>query len=396
MIGHRLLDESFPGAVRRQVGLLTATRATQNAAYRYAAPFLATIAAGLGVSLTTIGVAIAITELSGLASPFLGRLVDRRPRRGSMLTGASLVALSALAAAASPGIVALAVALFVLAMSKMVYDLALNAWVADHVDYARRGRVVGIVEASWAGGLLLGVPVLGVLTALAGWRAAYAAVAVAVAAMVVRLSRRLDAGPRRATTGPAPHRPLPAGSLARLGAAAGAMFFLMGAAQAAFVTFGSWLEHDHGFTAATLSVVTVVLGAGELLASASTVRLTDRLGKRLAVAAGATVMVPTGLALALGLRDRALIGLTLLVVFVIGFEFAIVSSLSLSSQLIPGRPGTGLGVTYGTGTIGRAVVALAATRLYDASGFGASILLASVLAAACVAVLAASPQLGRV
>lgn len=396
MIGHRLLDDSFPDTVRTRVGLLTATRATQNAAYRYAAPFLATIAAGLGVSLATIGVAIAITELSGLASPFLGRLVDHWPRRTSMLSGASLVALAALGAAASPGIVAFAVALFVLAMSKMVYDLSLNAWVADHVDYARRGRVVGIVEASWAGGLLLGVPVLGALTALISWRAAYVAVAMAVTGMVLRLSRRLEAGGRRGSPRPAPRGPLPTGSLARLGAAALAMFFLMGAAQAAFVTFGSWLQDDHGLTAGALSVVTFVLGAGELLASASTVRFTDRWGKRRAVAGGAALMVPAGLALAAGLRDRVVIGLPLLIVFVIGFEFAIVSSLSLSSQLIPGRPGTGLGFTYGTGTIGRAAVALVATRLYDAHGFGASILLGSLLAAACVAVLAASPHLGRI
>ena len=37
-----------------------------------------------------------------------------------------------------------AAGLFVLALSKIVFDVDLGAWIADHVPYERRGRVVGL------------------------------------------------------------------------------------------------------------------------------------------------------------------------------------------------------------------------------------------------------------
>ncbi len=171
------------------------------------------------------------------------------------------------------------------------------------------------------------------------------------------------------------------------------MFCLMGAVQAAFVTFGSWLEDDHGFNAGALSAVAFALGVGELLASASTVRFTDRLGKRRAVILGAAMMIPAGAALAAVGEGRLTLGLPLLALYVIGFEFAVVSALSLASNLIPGRPGSGIGLMVGAGTLGRAAIAVIATRLYDDHGFAVPIALGTVLAVCCVSILAVSRQL---
>jgi hypothetical protein len=62
MLG-RALDASYPRAVRESVTLLTTARLTANSAYRFAPPFLATIARDTGVSLTTLGVALSVSEL---------------------------------------------------------------------------------------------------------------------------------------------------------------------------------------------------------------------------------------------------------------------------------------------------------------------------------------------
>ncbi len=112
----------------------------------------------------------------------------------------------------------------------------------------------------------------------------------------------------------------------------------MGASQCAFLTFGSWLEDDFGFTAVTIGVVAFGLGAGELLASTSTARFTDRIGKRQSVVRGASVMVPTGVLLATALGTHVATGIALLVMYLIGFEFAVVSSLSMATNLLPGHP----------------------------------------------------------
>ena len=83
----RGLDASFPADVRQHVTALTVARTTANACFRFAPPFLATIAHGNGTDLAGIGVAVAISELSGLLSPFNGEIVERLHRRTAMALG---------------------------------------------------------------------------------------------------------------------------------------------------------------------------------------------------------------------------------------------------------------------------------------------------------------------
>lgn len=384
----RLLDDSYAPEVRSRITVITTARMVENAAYRYAPPFLATIASGLGVSLATMGVALSVTEAGGLLSPVLGRLVDTWPRRVALLGSGGVVTAGIVLVATAGGIVQFTLGLFVLALAKTVFDLTVNAWVADHVAYDRRARVVGIVETSWATGLLVGVAVLGLVTAMAGWRVAYAAGAVAMAGAVAVLAVRLDREPAgHRATAIAAMPTLAAGWFRPLLPVMLAFMCLMGGSQAAFVTFGSWLEDDLGFGALAIAAVVFGLGAGELVASTATMRLTDRFGKRRAVMYGAGLMVPTGLLLASPLHAYVVPGVAVLVVFMLGFEFAVVSALSLASNLVPGRPGTGIGLVFGAATVGRGVVSLAATRLYEAYGITGSMLLGAALAAVTIALL---------
>ena len=158
---------------------------------------------------------------------------------------------------------------------------------------------------------------------------------------------------------------------------------LMLASQAAFVTFGSWLEDDFGFSAAGLAAVAFGLGAGELIASSSTVRFTDAWGKRRSMIYGAALMVPSGLLLALAHGHLAL-GLAWLAIYILGFEFAVVSGLPLASNLIPGRPSTGIGIVFVAGTSGRAAMSVPAARLYETHGLIAPLLLGTAFAGLCV------------
>jgi predicted MFS family arabinose efflux permease len=404
MLG-RALDASYPRVVRESVTLLTVARLTANSAYRFAPPFLATIARDTGVSLTTLGVALSVSELGGVLSPVLGRLVDGWPRRRTMALGLLGVSISTFAVAASPSTVWFSIALLAIALSKTVFDISLGGWIADHVSYERRGRVVGLTEISWAGGLLIGVPIMGLAAGFTSWRGGYLVAGLAVLVLAGLVSKRLEESAR-----PAPPASVAATSSAdvavtsmsprhprrhrridlRLLAVIVSFGCLMGAAQCAFVTFGSWLEDDFGATAGALAAVSFGLGLGELVASTSSVRFTDQWGKRRSVALGAAVMVPTGM-LMFGPGQGSLpIGLALLAAYILGFEFAVVSGLSLASNLVPGRPSTGIGFLFGAGTLGRAATNVAATKLYEWRGVGAAFLLGAALAAACVISLLAA------
>lgn len=387
----RTLDDSFPEVIRRDVTTVTAARLTANAAYRFAPPFLATIARGLDVELSEIGVALAVTELCGLSSPVLGRLVDRIPRRWSMTCGLIGVAAGAAVAGASSGIVMFTVGLFVLALTKIVFDVGLGAWITDHVAFDRRGRVVGVTEMSWALGLLVGVSLMGLITAVASWRWGYFAAAVAVAVMAGVVFVRIDPGPRD----PPDHAAAmtPSTRLPRSGwYAVLALFGLMSASQALFVTFGPWLDDRFDIGTAGLAAVTFGLGALELVASTLSAARTDRWGKERSVVLGATIMVPAGLVLSVS-DERMLLGLVMLGVFIAAFEFSIVSAIPIGGDLIPGAPGRGIGTMIACGTVGRAAMAIPATRLYERHGLTPPALLGA--GAATLAGLAMIARLRR-
>jgi predicted MFS family arabinose efflux permease len=373
---HRLLDDRDVPEVHRNLVPLTFARVTGNACYRYTYPFVALIASGLDVSLGRMGVALAFAELAGLLSPLTGRLADHLGQRQAMAGGLASVALGASLAASAQHVVWLALALVVLSQSKVLFDLGLTTWIAEQVPYERRGRIVGLTETSWAGGLLIGVSTMGLITAATNWRVGYLTGAAAALVMATVVYRRV-------TPLPARHERLEraaTGRIPRWGIAAVlSVTCLMGASQALFVTFGSWLEDTFGLGAVGLAAITVALGLGELFASLTSARNTDHWGKELSTAGGAALMVPTGLVLAVW-HDQMAVGIVLLVIAILGFEFAIVSSLAIGSRLVPGSPARGVGAMIAAGTSGRAIVSVPATALYERSGFGWPAALSALLA----------------
>ena len=377
----RVLDDSYAPEVRRDLTAFAAARMTSNACYRFVGPFIATIARGLHVRLADIGVAIAISELFGLASPLIGRLVDRLGARRAVAVGLGAAIIGTCLAAATQGVAMLAIALVILGQGNTTFYLGIGTWIAMHVPYERRGRVTGLIEVSWAFGLLIGVSAMGLVTAASNWRVGYLSGAAAMIIMAIVVVGRIDSPTDEHRTA-AKTRPL--GKLVSRGwliLLSG--FAITAASHALIVTFGSWLEDEFGLTPAGLSAVTFLLGAGELVATLSVARFTDIWGKRRSVAVGAAVMVPASVGLAL-LHHHLILGVALLAIGVLGFEFSVVSAISLGTGLVPGSPAQGLGLLIGVDTVGRSLMSVPATRLYSSYGIGWPAALAAALAAVAV------------
>lgn len=362
---NRILDESYPTETRQHVVALTVARLNANACFRFAPPFLASISDDFDVSLGRLGIALMITEFTMIVAPCLGSIVDRLARRTSMAGGLLGVTAATALAASSPNLVVFTIAIAVLGASKLVFDVGLTAWINDHVDYERRGRVVGITETSWALGLLLGVTIMGLVASATSWRWGYVAGAAGTAIMTLVVASRLRDDEVRSDTSRRDENKAPMPSHGWW--VVGSMFFLMAASQCMFVTFGSWLEDEFGFDEARIAAVAFGLGAFELFASITSARRTDVWGKERSTALGAALIVPTGLLFWVG-HTNEVSGLVLLALFLLGFEFAIVSLLPLAANAIPESPGRGLGFAIGGGTMGRAVMSFVATATYDAHG----------------------------
>jgi predicted MFS family arabinose efflux permease len=383
----RWLDDSYAPEVRGNLTALAGARMTSNACYRFVGPFIATIARGLDVQLADIGVAIAISELFGLASPMIGHVVDRLGARRAIAVGMGAGIAGACLAAGSQGVAMLTIALVLIGQGNTTFYLGIGAWIAHHVPYERRGRVIGLIEVSWAFGLLIGVSAMGLVTAATNWRVGYLSGAAAMTVMAIVVVGRIEKQTiehRAAAARRVAGRLISRGWLVLVSG-----FALTAASHSLVVTFGSWLEDEFGMTPAGLSVVTFILGAGELTATLCVARFTDVWGKRRSIAVGASLMIPASAGLAL-LHHHLAIGVILLTIAVLGFEFSVVSAISLGGTLVPGSPARGLGLLVGVDTVGRAVMSVPATRLYTSHGIAWPATMTAVLATIAVGTIVIS------
>lgn len=369
--------------LRSDVTVLTLARLVTNGGLRFTPPFLSSVAASLGVSVGAVGAALSVSEAAGLAAPAVGSRIDRSSHRLAMVVGLGLVTVAAVIGATSATILQYAAALTAISLAKIVYDASMGAWVAERVPYARRARVTGFVETAWAGSYLLAIPVLAVIAEVSSWRVSLGILAVASLVFAVVVRRRLE--PDHPPAAVAADRARLVGLRRTLPVFVG-LGLLMAASQSVIVVFGVWLVDDLGWSTAAVGAVAFAIGFGELGASVTTMKVTDRLGKRRAVVLGATVMVPTALALG-ALADRAGPGVVLLVVFVMGFEFALVSSLPLVSELHPEARAKGIGIGFGAGTVGRGVGAAMGAGLYGWVGLRGATMFAAAAAGGVVAVV---------
>jgi predicted MFS family arabinose efflux permease len=153
------------------------------------------------------------------------------------------------------------------------------------------------------------------------------------------------------------------------------MGFFSLAAEVIFVVFGAWLEGSFGLSLAALGGAALLIGLAELTGEGATLVLTDRIGKRRAVFIGLMISaVSFGLLAVAGNSLGA--GLALLAFGLLGFEFTIVSSFPLASEVAPEGRTRYLSLTVVALGIGRAIGAAAGPSLFESFGLAGPVALA--------------------
>ena len=352
---------------RRTLAVILLTRIALNLQTRVVYPFLPAISRGLGISLETAGLLMTARSAVAATSPLYGFLSDHYGRRALMLTG--LVALVAGAAliGVAPTLGLALVAFILMGLSKASYDPAMLAYVGDAVPYARRGRVFGLLELSWALSWLIGVPAAGFLIAAAGWRAPFWAIAGLGVIGLIATWRCCPTFNRPRQAAVSPHHPwklrrAPWLSRATVMALAISMLLVM-ANENVFIVYGAWMEDQFGLAVSALGVASIVISLAELVAESSSAGLVDRLGKRRAVLGGLLLNVLAYLLLPriAGTLAGALAGVTLTF---LTFEFSIVSMIPLVSELAPETRGTVMALNVAGMAAGRAISSLIGPRVW--------------------------------
>lgn len=331
-------------------------------------PFLAAFARGLGVDLFLLSYLLTARAMMGAVGPFAAALADRRGRKFGILLGVGLFTLGAALVAFWPTFPAFAAAVLLNIFGKSIFDPSLMAWFGDRVPYERRGRVLAVAEFGWSLAFILGVPLAGLLIARRGWNSPYQVFALlgvlVFAALFLLLPR--DAPVESAETG----KPASVSSLRLVVGSAPVLLGLVlglgmnAANETVNLIFGVWLEDSFGLQIAALGAASAVIGLSELGGEGLVAAFVDKLGKQRAVSLGLVVNSLAALALSAVGRSEvgALIGLFF---FYITFEFTLVSSIPLMTELLPSARATVMALNVASLSFGRALGALVGPQLYS-------------------------------
>ncbi|MPZ69868.1 MAG: MFS transporter, partial [Actinobacteria bacterium] len=165
------MSRALPVQIRRALIAVLIARTAANAGLRIVYPFLPAISRGLGVSVATLSVLIAVRNFGGIAAPLAARTAETIGRRSMMMWSVGAVAVGTAITAAAPGLWVAGIGIVLVGLAKPAFDVPMQGWFGDRVPYERRGRVLGITELTWSTALLVTVPVSGFLIAATSWRA---------------------------------------------------------------------------------------------------------------------------------------------------------------------------------------------------------------------------------
>ena len=373
-----------PRSTRADLALLTSAKVVSNTALRWVGPFLPTLERAFSTSTGTLTGVMGVCELGGLTTVATGPALDRGHERRVFVLGLLAVAMSSvIALGGSVSTFAISFGFLVLGVSNLT--VAGHAWIGHRIPFAARGRAIGVFETSWAIALLAGAPILAVLIETVGWRGPY--VVLAVGALLAAIGIGLLVSPGTAM----PRRP--AQQRGRLPLTAWAPMVASAATAAAglgtFVVSGTWLDDAHGVSTGGLGIIAAAFGLVELVSSGTVAGFGDRIGARTSVFAGLVVLF-VGVVLMLASGDSRGLAITGLLVFLTGFEFAFVSSLTLVTEAAPTARGRAIGLGNAMGTIARAGAVFASGQLYEAFGMSGPLTMAAAASAtALVATIAA-------
>jgi predicted MFS family arabinose efflux permease len=379
------LNRCIAELMKRSLPAFTAIRTVMNTAHRMVYPFLAVFARGLGVDLSAMSLALTARSLVGTLGAFSASAADSRGRRFGMLFGVGLFTLGAALVVFWPTFGGLAVSLCLATLGKYIFDPAMQAYLSDRIPYERRGLAIALTEFGWSLAFVLGVPLMGFLVARAGWLAPFPLLALLGLLIFLGLALTL---PRDGK--PDAERPSLAANfravLTNLPALAGLAvgLFASAANEVVNLIFGVWLEDSFGLKIAALGAASAVIGLSELGGEGLVAAFVDRLGKPRAVALGLAANSLAALSLPL-LGQTTAGALAGLFLFYITFEFTLVSCIPLMTELLPGARATLMSFNVAALSLGRALGAPLASRLY---GWGFFAVAAGAVAFNLIALLA--------
>lgn len=385
-----LVPPLAPG-LRRAVAVLTAVRLVVNTMERFVYPFLPAIARGLGIPLAQAGLLVSLRSGTALAMPAVVAIVGKDGRRRRLMSVAlACTAIGSLVVVGPWGFAGALVGFALIGLGKPSYDVGALSYVADRTPYERRARILGFLEITFAGGLLIGTPLMGLLIDGFDWRAPFVAIAVLAAIGIPILRRSIEPGHPEGGDTPVKLKVTRPMVIFLAG-----IFLMLAGTELTFIVMGAWLEDDFGLSILGLGGIALALGVAEFVGEGLVIGFADRIGKR-TMAVGGLLVGAIGFCL-VPLASTGTIGIATFGLALFGFEIGIVAAIPLASEMAPGARASYLALFGSVLLGGRLVGSLIGPSLYLGGGITPNALATAACYVGCaVLVLLAVPDDRRV
>ena len=372
------------------IGTAALCRFILNTSRRFVYPFAPILSRGLGVPLTAITSLIALNWGTGIMAVLIGPLTDRLGYRLMMIIGMVLLAVGLLVSGIFPVYAVVVIALFLAALGKAVFDPAVQAYISENVPYRRRALAIGFLEYSWAGSALLGIPALALVIDKFGWRSPFFLMGGLALLGIFALMALIPRANMNATRQDSKINLKKAWKdILQQKPARGALVFIFLVSAAndnLFVVYGAWLENSFGLSIVALGLGTGVIGIAELLGETMTAMLADRIGLKRSVVTGLTICIIFYVVLPFAGQTVTTAFVSLFLIFV-AFEFMIVTSVSMATELLPETRATMMATYMGAASLGRVVGALIGGPVWLIGGIYATGLVSALISALALGAL---------
>jgi predicted MFS family arabinose efflux permease len=165
---------------------------------------------------------------------------------------------------------------------------------------------------------------------------------------------------------------------------ASALFFFAG--MQVMIAHGAWLTAEYGLGPVRLGTVALVLGLSDLCGSGLVSLATDRLGKRRSVLLG-SISALIGFMLMPFLNVGVVMAVVGIAVARFGFEFAIVSNISLLSEQVPQQRGKVMTLGAAANLTAATLAGITGPGLYTLYGVWGLSLVSALMAAISIAIV---------
>ena len=363
-----------------QIAVFLIIRTAINTSIRMVGPFLLVFARGLQADMTAMATAVSASMAASAIGPFLAEIADRRGRKTGMLLGLSIYTIGVGLVLVWPAYTAFLLALLLASLGNNIFLPAVQAYVGDRVPYEKRGITLSLLEVSWAGAFIVGVPLVGFLIPRAGWQSPFLSLfilgllsIVGVAVLVPKLSApEVNEGAiDRSRFNLILRTPA-----ALFGLAMG--FLVIAGNSMISVIFGAWLEQSYGLEIAAIGAAATVIGFAELAGEGVVAMIADRFGKRKTIAAGFIVNILSA-SLPFLMGSTVTGALIWLFIFNFSFEVTLVASIPLMTEVLPPARATLMAVFLAASSLGMAAGMFMGPRLYMAGGFMVNVIAAMLM-----------------